>query len=77
VRHPSPPPVGPDELAVYNAVSGAEQLTQDGIAKATGVCGRRLANVLTVLLMRGCLRRRGARDVFGIGPVPLVAASGG
>jgi hypothetical protein len=63
--------------AVYQAVSDAARLTQDEIAKATGVRGQRLADVLTVLLMRGCLGRRGARDVFGIGPVPLVAANGG
>jgi hypothetical protein len=76
VRHPSPHPVGPDERAVYNAISAAEHLTQDRIAKATGVRGPRLDDVLTVLLIRRCLRRLGPRDLYGVGPMQLDLAAG-
>jgi hypothetical protein len=71
MRQPLVPPVGPDERAVYQAVRDAGRLTQEEIAETTGVRGRRLDNALTALLLRQCLQRLGAGDVYGVGPLPL------
>jgi hypothetical protein len=70
MRHPLVPPVGPDERADYQAVRDAARLTQGEVAEATGVRGRRLTDVLTMLLLRQCLRRLEAGDVYGVGPLP-------
>jgi hypothetical protein len=71
MRHPPVPPVGPDERAVYQAVRNAARLTRGEIANVTGVRGQRLADALTALLLRQCLQRLGAGDVYGVGPLPL------